>query len=139
MATHMDDVQRLQVLLVSAVQDDVEALRRLFAESGGAVDVHVLADAGEAIAFLRASGPFEGAARPDLALLDLDVADDSPLALLDALRADPELERLPVIAIVGDHEAAQLEAVEGYRLHEFVRRPLDADLVGQVVSYFNEV
>jgi chemotaxis family two-component system response regulator Rcp1 len=133
------DVQRLQVLLVSTVEQDLDDLRRLLAETGAGADVHVCPDAGDALALVRGEGAYDGAARPDVILLDLDVEGSEPFELLEALRSDRELERLPVVAIVAGETGPQVDALAEHRIHDIATRPLDGDIVRRVISFFNEV
>jgi CheY-like chemotaxis protein len=132
------DVQRLQLLLVSTVDDDLSDLRERLAEIGVGADVHVCGNASEALRLLQGRNADDGV-RPDLVLLDIDVGDDSPLALLEGLRSEPDLERIAVIAIVGDEEGPQMDAIAGHRIHDTVVRPLDGYTVGRVVSYLNDL
>jgi two-component system, chemotaxis family, response regulator Rcp1 len=54
-------------------------------------------DGAEALAFLARRGNYENASRPDLVLLDLNLPKRDGLAVLAAMKAGPELRRIPVI------------------------------------------
>ena len=68
---------------------------------GGRVKTHLTAlrSGAEALAFLHCEGPHRGASRPDLVLIDLNLARKSGQDLLAAMKRDPHLRRLPVIVL----------------------------------------
>ncbi|MEW6488893.1 MAG: response regulator [Thermodesulfobacteriota bacterium] len=77
--------------------------------------------------------------RPDLVLMDLNLAGMSGFDATRRLKADPELGRVPVVALtayamVGDRERALEAGCDGY-----LSKPVDVrKLPGQVESYLQE-
>jgi two-component system cell cycle response regulator DivK len=77
--------------------------------------------------------------RPDLVLMDLNLAGMSGFDATRRLKADPELARVPVVALtayamVGDRERALEAGCDGY-----LSKPVDVrKLPGQVESYLQE-
>lgn len=59
----------------------------------------------EALAYLRSQPPYAGAAPPDLLLLDISQAGQDHSALIRAIKSDPALHDLPILALV--HDPAQ--------------------------------
>ena len=51
----------------------------------------------EAMAFLDRRGKYANVARPDLVILDLSLPKKDGLAVLAAIKARPELRRIPVV------------------------------------------
>jgi CheY-like chemotaxis protein len=133
------DAQRLQVLLVSAHEDDLERLQAILADTGVGVDLHVARDGAEGVSFLRQEGPFEGVVAPDLVVLDLSLPDQGAVGVLRAVRDDEGPGRVQVLAVAGDDEEAQLDAVAEYPLHDTARRPLEAGALRRAVAYFGEL
>ena len=64
----------IEVLLVEDSPGDVRLTKEAFHEVNQAVHVNVAADGVEAMAFLKQTGEYAGAPRPDLILLDLNTA-----------------------------------------------------------------
>lgn len=77
--------------------------------------------------------------RPDLVLMDLNLAGMTGFDATRRLKADPELGRVPVVALtayamVGDRERALEAGCDGY-----LSKPVDVrKLPGQVESYLRE-
>lgn len=113
-----------RVLLVEDNADLRAYLQRLFIEQGWTVD---LARHGrEALA--RAE-----AVRPDLVLADVMMPEMDGIALLEALRADPGLSRVPVVLLTA--RAGPESAIEGLQrgADDYVVKPFDpAELVARV-------
>jgi CheY-like chemotaxis protein len=133
------DVQRLQVLLVAESEDDLRSVRDELAATGAAIDLHVTPDAPEASRFLRQEGIYEGAARPDLVLLDVDIPDDGARDVLSLVSDSEELEHLQIVAILGQDPDAGLETIEGHRIHETLRRPIEGDTLRRAIAFFSEI
>jgi CheY-like chemotaxis protein len=64
-------------------------------------EVHVVADGEEALDFLKRKGAHVNAPRPDLVFLDLNLPKVDGYQVLAAMKADPALRRIPVVAISG--------------------------------------
>jgi len=133
------DAQRLQVLLISAREDDLAATRDLLGLLGVGVDLHRARGADDALRFFSPDGGIPGAAAPDLVLLDLALAGDGALAVLKALRDHPGPARTQVVAITDDDDAAELEMIAPFPIHDTARRPFDRITFERVIAYFGEL
>lgn len=135
------DAHRLQVLLVSSRDDDLDSTRELLAQLGVGVDLHLARDGAEGVQFLANEGPYTAAAAPDFVLLDLGLPNDGAVAVLEALRDGETPARAQVLAIIGENADAdgQLEAIEGFPIHDTVQRPLSAHDLQRAVAYFGEL
>ena len=65
--------------------------------------VNSVPDGVEALAFLDRRGSYSNAIRPDLVILDLNLPKRGGLAVLAAMKAGPELRRIPVIIFSTSH------------------------------------
>ena len=81
-----------------------------------------LTDGAEAWKFLQREGTYANAPRPDLLLLDLKLPGIEGQDLLARIRADSNLQYLPVVVMTGDEEATCELPVEA-----FLTKPLDFD------------
>jgi chemotaxis family two-component system response regulator Rcp1 len=125
----------IEILLVEDSPDDacltMEALR------DGKVRNRVshVEDGEEAIHFLRRSGRHGSAPRPDLVLLDLCLPKKSGREVLEEIKQDPELRRIPVVIMTTVDDREQIR--EAYNRHAncYVNKPVDLDeFIGVVRS-----
>lgn len=104
----------LDILLVDDDPADVLIIREAL-ESAAEHAVHVVEDGLQALAYLRREGPFSGASRPDLVLLDLNLPRKSGQEVLAEVKADPDLRVIPVV-IVSSSDAPQ-DIMTSYATH----------------------
>ena len=115
----------VEILLVEDSPSDAlltkEALKR------GKVNnsLHHVPDGVEALAYLRRQGDYADAPRPDVVLLDLNMPRKGGMEVLQEVRADKDLECLPVIVLTtSDDERDVLEAYE-FRANCYITKPVD--------------
>src|SRR5712691_11881505 len=84
------------VLVVEDNLDDVGLMRQALKDLTLLVQVHEVRDGVEALAFLRREAPYTSAPRPDVIVLDLNMAKTNGSAVLAEVKQDPQLQRIPV-------------------------------------------
>lgn len=89
----------VRVLLVEDDPGDELLVRTALRDSTTAVEVAVVPDGVEALAYLRRQGNYADAALPDLVLLDLKLPRKGGMAVLEEMKNDPELRRTPVVIL----------------------------------------
>src|SRR5712692_1414849 len=83
------------VLVVEEKLDDRGLMRQALKDLTRLVQVHGVRDGVEALAFLRREDPYASAPRPDVIVLDLNMAKTNGPAVLAEVKQDPQLQRLP--------------------------------------------
>jgi chemotaxis family two-component system response regulator Rcp1 len=86
-----------ELLIVDDNPADIALACEAFAASKYDGRINTVIDGEEALAFLNRSDKYANAMRPDLVMLDLNLPKKSGRAVLTALKADPELRRIPVV------------------------------------------
>ena len=105
----------LEVLLVEDSPGDVRLTREAFREAGTAINLHVVTDGVEAMAFLRQQDAHAASPRPDIILLDLNLPRLDGREVLSQIKEDDGLKSIPtVILTTSDAEA---DIVRSYELH----------------------
>jgi CheY-like chemotaxis protein len=128
-----DTVGRAMEILL--VEDSVPAARlTMGALKRGGLAHHMtwLSDGEEAIEFLHRRGKYARVPHPDLVLLDLILPGKSGQEVLQIIRANPELRKIPVVVMTAADEASASPAmldVEG-----FLRKPINLDEFLSVVD-----
>ncbi len=113
------------VLLIEDNSGDVRLMKEALA--GSDLRIHVAEDGDEALQFLRQKGRFSLAPRPDLIFLDLNLPRRDGREVLEEIKKDAELRRIPVIILTTSD--AQQDVQRAYDLHAncYVRKPSELD------------
>ncbi|GAA0913602.1 response regulator [Virgisporangium ochraceum] len=125
--------RRIEILMVDDDLADIEFTRDVLAEHRIANRMTVLTDGNSAWHYLRRDPPFDGAVRPDLLLLDLNLPGIDGLTLLDLVRADAELRDLKVAVLTTAPVDESILRRRGVPAHCFLLKPVDFDRLVQVV------
>ena len=87
------------ILLVEDDPADVELTQYTIKKSKVLIDLQVVRDGVEALAFLRREGQYAEAPSPDLILLDLNMPRMDGRAFLSEMRTDDNLKAIPVVVL----------------------------------------
>ncbi|HEX9065890.1 MAG TPA: response regulator [Streptosporangiaceae bacterium] len=130
--------EMIQVLLIEDDPGDVVITRDAFAENKVRNHLSVVSDGDSAMAFLRRTGSFASAPRPDLILLDLNLPRKSGHEILAEIKADPDLRQIPVVVLTTSD--AEEDVMRSYDLHAnaFVSKPIDFDAFVRAVRQIDE-
>ena len=117
----------VEILLVEDSPADVRLTIEALRDAKVRNNLHVAADGEEAMAFLRREGAHADAVHPDLILLDLNLPKKDGREVLEEIKADPQLRRIPVV-ILTTSEAEQ-DILRSYDLHAncYITKPVDLD------------
>ncbi|MGB7760779.1 MAG: response regulator [Bryobacteraceae bacterium] len=128
----------IEVLLVEDNPGDVRLTKEAMRESKIIVNLSVASDGEEALAFLRKEGVHEGAPRPDLILMDLNLPKKDGREVLAEIKVDPDLRRIPVVVLTTSR--AEEDILRTYNLHAncFITKPVDLDQFITVVSAISD-
>ncbi len=126
----------VRVLLVEDSLPDIVLTEELLRELAWTVTLDVVRDGERALRFLRRSGEYAHAQRPDLVLLDLNLPTLGGLEVLRELRADPDeaLRSLPVLILTTSRAPADVEQAYRNAANAYVAKPIDPDRFGEVLS-----
>ena len=130
----------IDVLLIEDDPGDELITREAFEHNKIKNNLHVAHDGQEGLDFLYQRGAFEGAPRPDLILLDLNLPKYDGRQLLEQIKSDAELSHIPVVVLTTS--AAEEDILRSYKLHAnaYVTKPVDLDqfiaAVKQIDDFF---
>jgi chemotaxis family two-component system response regulator Rcp1 len=129
----MSSSRPIVILLVEDNPADVVLTRENLELSKILHELHVASDGVEAMAFLRREPPHQEAPTPDLILLDLNLPRMDGREVLEQLKIDPLLLRIPVVVLTSSD--AEQDVVRSYDLHAnaYVTKPVDLEGFGKIV------
>jgi len=124
----------IQILLVEDNPGDVRLTQEALREGKVHNELSVVGDGVDALAFLRREGGFADAPKPDLILLDLNLPRKDGREVLEELKADPDLRRIPVVVLTTSK--AEEDVIRSYDLHAncYITKPVDLDQFIHVVQ-----
>jgi len=138
--TSIEDQQLrpIEVLLVEDDEGDILMTREALAEGKVINRLNVVNDGVEALAYLRRDGGYAEASRPDLILLDLNLPKLDGRQVLEEVKADDGLRRIPVIVLTTS--AAEADVLRSYDDHAnaYVTKPVDFDRFIEVVRQIDD-
>ena len=136
MSTVREGRTHMEVLLVEDSPGDVRLTQEAFRESN--VQLHVASDGVEAMAFLRHQGVHEGAPRPDLILLDLNLPKMDGREVLAQIKADRSLKTIPTVILTTSESEADI--VRSYQLQAncYLSKPVQLDAFESLVGSIND-
>lgn len=126
------------VLLVEDNPADIRLAQEVFRMAGFAHELQVARDGEQALALLRRGGGFEGAKRPDLILLDLNLPRLDGRAVLREIKSDPALLRIPVIVLSTSKAESDLGACYDAHANCYLAKPVDIDEFSRLVALIRE-
>jgi two-component system, chemotaxis family, response regulator Rcp1 len=133
-----EDGMPIQVLLVEDSPGDVRLTQEAFRDANKAIQLNVVVDGVEAMAFLRHEGAHLHAPRPDLILLDLNLPKMDGREVLAQIKEDESLKLIPtVILTTSDAEA---DIVRSYQLQAncYLNKPVQLDAFENLVKSIND-
>ena len=133
----MIDTERGSVVKILLVEDnpgDVRLTQEALKESKMLNELYVTEDGEEAMEFLNRDGKYSGAPHPDLILLDLNLPKKDGRELLEEIKADEKLRRIPVVVLTTSK--AQEDIYRMYEQHAncYITKPIDLDQFIEVVK-----
>jgi len=128
------------ILLVEDDPNDVLLIRRAFRKSDVANPIQVVGDGEEAIAYLSGRGPYADRERtplPVLLLLDLKLPRKSGFEVLEWLRQQPGLKRLPVAVLTSSAETPDVNRAYDLGANSYLVKPVRFEGLLRMVQTLN--
>ncbi len=125
--------QIVKILLVEDNPGDADLVREALRDNKVYNELHVMKDGVEALAFLRRQGHHAQAPRPDLILLDLNLPRKDGREVLEEIKADPDLKRIPVVVLTTSKQEQDILSAYNLNANCYVTKPMDLDQFLHVV------
>jgi CheY-like chemotaxis protein len=124
----------IEILLVEDNPGDVRLTKEALKEGKVFSNLHTVKDGVEAMEFLRRQGKFSSVPRPDIILLDLNLPKKDGREVLQEIKSDEQLKRIPVVVLTTSK--AEEDVLRTYNLHAncYVTKPVDLEKFMVVVK-----
>ena len=124
----------MELLLVEDNPGDVRLTQEALKSGQVQVNLNVARDGVEAIDFLRQRAAFEGAPKPDLILLDLNLPRKNGREVLSEIKSDPELRRIPVLIMTTSRAEQDVNRAYNLNANCYITKPMDLDEFLRIVK-----
>ena len=123
----VDENRPVEILLVEDNPGDERLTREALKEGKVYSNLHWVKDGVEAMEFLRRQGRYKDVPRPDIILLDLNLPKKDGREVLQDIKNDGELKRIPVVVLTTSK--AEEDVLRTYNLHAncYVTKPVDLE------------
>lgn len=118
-------MQAVEILLVEDNPGDVRLTQEALNDSKLRNNLSVVRDGVEAIEFIRRQGKYKDAPYPDLILLDLNLPRKSGREVLEEIKNDDSLKRIPIVVLTTSDD--EKDILSSYNLHAncYITKPVD--------------
>lgn len=116
---------KAKILLIEDNAADIRLTKEVLQESKIVNSLDVVRDGVEAIDFLKKRGKFSNTSKPNLILLDLNLPKRNGFEVLEIIKQDKELKRIPIVILTVSN--AKEDLIKAYNLHanSYVIKPLE--------------
>ena len=130
----MQERPTMKILLVEDDLGDVELTRQALSESQLALDLRVVSNGEEALAFLRQEGEYSSAERPDLVILDLNLPGLDGQEVLAEIRSDQHLNLIPVVIFSTSSDPEDINNSYKLGANCYLQKPADLEEAPVIVQ-----
>lgn len=124
----------INILLIEDNPGDVRLTQEAFKEGRIPINLDVTMDGVEAIKYLHKQEKYASASTPDLILLDLNLPKRDGREVLQDIKADDFLKRIPVVILTTSN--AEQDILKSYNLHVncYINKPVDFDRFFDIIQ-----
>jgi CheY-like chemotaxis protein len=113
------------ILLVEDNEGDILLTLDAFEECKVKTEISVAKNGQEALDFLFQRGAFTDVKKPDLILLDINIPIFNGHEVLQQIKADPKLKKIPVIMLTTSSNENDVNKAYENHCNSYVKKPLD--------------
>ena len=118
-------MNEIQILLVEDNEGDILLTLEAFKEIKVKNNIEVVKDGEAAIEFLKRQGQYAGSKVPQLILLDINMPRMNGIEVLDFIKKDERLKKIPVVMLTTSSSESDISACYEKSANCFITKPLD--------------
>lgn len=126
------------ILLIEDNEGDILLTREAFEESKVKTVIDVARNGQEALDYLYKRGDFTEVKKPDLILLDINIPIFDGHEVLNKIKNDPKLKKIPVIVLTTSSNEKDIENAYENHANSYVRKPLNMEDFLQAILKIEE-
>lgn len=115
----------IEILIVEDNPGDVRLMQEAMRDSKVRNQIHVVEDGVAAMAYLHREGEYADAPCPDLIMLDLNLPMKDGREVLEEVKEDPELRRIPVVILTTSGAEDDILSTYNHHANCYITKPID--------------
>ena len=131
------NIDRSPVLMVEDDPNDVVLVRRAFRKANLQHPVYAVEDGEAAIAYLDGRGEYadrDASPLPRLVLLDLKLPRKSGLEVLEWVKSQPRLKRIPVVVLTSSRQPSDVNRAYDLGVNAYLVKPVSFDRLLEMIT-----
>ena len=132
-------LRTFRIVLLEDNDADIYLLRRALKMAGLHIELTVLKDGAEGLAFARRQGEPTSSPLPDLVVLDLNLPKGGGASVLRALRQNAVLARTPVVVMSSSATPSEQAVISELGVARYLTKPPDLAAFMKLGQVFGEV
>jgi CheY-like chemotaxis protein len=128
----------VDILMIEDDPGDIRLTQEALRESGLPAQLHLARNGVEAMAFLHREGAYQEKPRPDLILLDLNLPKKDGREVLEEVKADPNLRRIPVLVLTTSEDEEDIDRAYDLHANCYITKPVGLEKFTRVVRLIEE-
>ena len=133
------DTRAFHILLMEDNAADIYLFREALKAAGLNFELTVIENGADGLAFARRQGEYAGSSVPDLAVLDLNLPKCGGASVLEAMRQNKDLERVPVFIMSSTAAPREQARAKELGIERFITKPPDLEDFLQIGHVVKEV
>lgn len=132
------EIKPVEILLVEDSPADIRLTQEALKDSKMHNHLHIVTDGEQAMDFLQGHGDYAGMPKPDIILLDLNLPRKNGHEVLQEIKQDPELRRIPVVVLTTSDD--EHDILKSYDLYAncYITKPLTLERFGLIVQHIED-
>jgi len=131
--------QRIEILLIEDFAPDACLFSQLLSDNCSEYRLSIVDDGEDALGFLKRTGSFTNAPRPDLIFLDLNLPKRTGLEILAEIRANPALRPIPVVIFTSSQNERDVNAAYSSGANLYVKKPSSLEQLEQLMQALSRI
>lgn len=128
----------IEILLVEHNLQDVELIQEILRDAEVKNNIRIAIDGVRALSFLRGEGEYRKMPRPDLILLEFNIPKKDGREVLEEIKADVSLKRIPVLVLTTSQDQEDVLLAYALQANCYITKPIDSDRFVRVVKNIEE-
>ncbi|WGV27490.1 response regulator [Halotia branconii] len=133
----MMDINEYSILLIEDDSNDILFVQRAFRQVNATNPIRIVKDGDAAIDYLAGEGKYADRDRyplPALILLDLKLPRRSGIEILEWMRQQPGIKRIPVVILTSSRESLDIDLSYDLGVNSYLVKPVRFDALAKMIA-----